>query len=221
MSFFLLQKNRFLEWLTDCSDLLLQHFWSAKKQLIESQEGDRHRQSDNNLALLSDFLYIQIFIFCENMVYVTADEVRTSSWFDWNTDITDTVIDWHIEDAHNVLLWYIWSYYDITALSWSNFTWSAAAWLLKKIELLLASWYLLLEEYWPNQLWSDTDGEWKIEKAEQMIREIIGEWLKMRVRLIGNDWKEFAQIGLTSTRAPMRSTWLVWNTSKFSVNDSR
>lgn len=155
------------------------------------------------------------------MVYNTVAQVRKASWFDWNTDIADATIDWHITDAYNVLLWYIWSFYDTTLLSWSNFTWSQAAGMLKKIELLFASWYLLLDEYGPNQLWTETDGEGKIEKAEQMVREIIGEWLKMRVRLIGNDWREFWQVGATSTRAAMRSTWLVWNTSKFSVNDER
>jgi hypothetical protein len=153
------------------------------------------------------------------MVYNDADAVRTASWFTWNEDITDEVIDWHILDANNVMMWMIWSVYDITTLSWSNFTDSHGAWMLKRIECLLASWNLLADEYWPNQLWTPTDWELKIEKAMWLIDKIMwtSDW--PRVKLLWIDWTEFPLLSTTSTKWSIRSTWFVGNTSKFSVND--
>jgi len=155
------------------------------------------------------------------MVYNTATAVRKASWFEWNPDITDAVIEWHILDAYNLLLWYIWSVYNVAQLTWSNFTWSHAAWMLKRIEMLLASWNLLSDEYWPNQLWTPTDWELKVEKAMWLIDKIMWVWEDPRVRLLWNDGVEFPLVWLISTRAPISSTWFVGNTSKFSVDDSR
>lgn len=153
------------------------------------------------------------------MVYNNATDVRIASWFDWNYDITDDVIEWHITDANNVMMWMIWSMYDITGLAWSNFTWSHGAGMLKRIECLLASGNLLADEYGPNQLWTPTDGEMKIEKAMQMIEKIMWVWDGPRVRLLWVDWTEFTLLTATSTHSGIRSTWFVGNTSKFSVDD--
>lgn len=153
------------------------------------------------------------------MVFNTASEVRTAWGFDNNTDITDIVIDGHIADANSVLLGYMASMYVLTEFAWSNFTDSHGERMLKKIELLLATWYLLLDEYGPNQFGKNPESEGLIKKAMDMIDAIIGAKGKDRVRLIWVDGTEFALAWFTSTRWTMRSTWFVGNESKFSVDD--
>jgi len=137
------------------------------------------------------------------MTYTTVDKVRNSSWFKWNTNITDDDIQSYIDEATGVMLGLLGWTYNVTKLvdSYANFAWSNARKLLESIEKNLASWYLLTDEYWSDQIGETTDGEDKVQKWMDLINWILGVGVERPIALIGNDWLQLPTISVQNTRA--------------------
>lgn len=119
-------------------------------------------------------------------MYSTVDRIRAESWFSGNDDITDGYIEWYGNQANGVIKGFIGWVYNLTALN-TNFTWSPWEQLLKRIEELLASSYLLIAEYGSEA--KDTDKDWykKGKQADELLQKIVGGEL----RLIDSNWSQF------------------------------
>lgn len=114
------------------------------------------------------------------MAFTTVARVRSESWFNWNSDISDTYILWYLNQSNGVLLSYVASVYNAWLLVPSAiFTWSQAEQLLIRIEELLTSWYLLISEYWPEALNTDKDWYTKVKEAMWLLDKILSWDLKL------------------------------------------
>lgn len=123
-------------------------------------------------------------------MYSTVARIRDESWFTWNLDITDSFIQWYWDQANWVLLSYVAGIYDASYLAPSAlFTGSQAEQMLQRIEELLASWYLLIKEYWLEA--KDTDKDWynKVKEAKDLLM-MLSTW---DLTLIDNNFAEFAK----------------------------
>lgn len=79
--------------------------------------------------------------------YTTDAEVRTEAGFDYNTDIADSQIEAARVRAYGVINSQIGARYSLPLTDNSCWSTSPAKDLIKNIELLLASAYLLIKEY--------------------------------------------------------------------------
>ena len=153
------------------------------------------------------------FILSQNaMTYSTTDKIRAEAWFVWNTNIEDTYIDSYRNRAYWLCVSYISWVYNIWDLVWVNFIGSQWALTLELAETLIGAWYLLIDQYWNNDLWGWKTGWDRVNEWKSLLVGIVN-WYK----LIGNDWNEF-------TRKTPTSSWSLvasWTTStnKFSVDD--
>lgn len=134
------------------------------------------------------------------MAYTTVERIRAESWFTWNSDISDNYIEWYLNQSHWIIIWRIGIRYDISKLSWSLFTWSQAEEMLKRIEELISSSYLLIAEYWNEARGSDKDWYNKIKQANALLDQITAWTLK----LFDINWNEFWTKSISTS-----SSWLV------------
>lgn len=127
------------------------------------------------------------------MSYTTAARVRTICGFDENEDVTDAMIEEHVDQSYGVLIARIGAKYDITKLvASSRFTGSPGEMLLKRIQELLAGWYLLGDEFWYDDFGRQNRGGDRLTKAEDLIDDILNG--KTATRLIDNNGVEFDHI---------------------------
>jgi len=112
------------------------------------------------------------------ITYTTTQKVRDEAWFTNNTNITDTNIDDYRIQANGRINTIIGQKYTLP-LSSSLLANSPAAWLLDLIEKLLAAGYLLWKEYWPDAEGTDKDGISRINRAEDMLKQILTGELKL------------------------------------------
>ena len=148
------------------------------------------------------------------MAYTTITNVRSESGFTGNTNITDAMLTIYLNQTNWIVQSYISSVYDITDLTWANFTLSQAEYMLKRIEELMASWYLLIKEYWREWLDADKNGYEKVNEWMELLK-MITSW---ELRLIWVDWSEFDRIN-KSTAWSMVAWWAVSGDNIFWVND--
>ena len=152
------------------------------------------------------------------MLFSEIDDIRAESWFTWNTNISDTTIEKYQKRANWMVLGYISRIYEINSLDLSNIpTDSQAYWLLNQAEILLASWYLLIKEYWVD--WLAEDNQW-IDKVNEW-KSILDDILNTGVRLFGKDWAELAKIWSSNRTS---NSWLRSNLNyvpENSINDDR
>lgn len=113
------------------------------------------------------------------MSFTTVDRVRDESWFTWELNISDNSINWYLIQANWIIISNIATVYDASKLIWSLFVWSHAENMLKRIEELLASGYLLIKEYGPEWRDTDKDGYIKIKEAEKLLDKIINGDIKL------------------------------------------
>jgi len=123
------------------------------------------------------------------MLFTTVDSIRAESWFNWNSDISDNYINWYLIQANWVLLSYVATIYNANNLTWLLFIWSQAESFLQRIETILASGYLLINEYWIDS--RGTDKDWYIKKKDalNMLQEIT-EW---KTNLFDVNFNEFSK----------------------------
>lgn len=121
------------------------------------------------------------------MAYTTIAKVRASSGFNDNTNIINDDIEEILEQAHGELMGRIGLRYVTSALSGANFTNSDAENFLIRIENLLASGYLLQDEYGTDTD-QNSDGTKRVEQAQALLDRIV----KGELRLYGVDGVEFA-----------------------------
>lgn len=137
--------------------------------------------------------------------YTTVTRVRNASWFSWNLDISDIFIEWYLIQAHAEVLSTISASYDVSELTWSLFSWSQAESFLGRIEELLASWELLIDEYWIE--WVNTDKDWykKCEEARKLLMKIV----ENDIKLLDNNYEAFPQTEIANAWAIayVTATW--------------
>ena len=126
-------------------------------------------------------------------MFTTTELVRDEAWFTNNLDITDAHIDWYILQAEWEVVSYIANIFDITEFSWSNFTNSQAEAFLQRIETLLASWYLLIREYWLE--WKDTNSDWYIRCKE--ARDMLNKIWSWDINLFKTDYTSFTRTAIS------------------------
>lgn len=99
--------------------------------------------------------------------YATATQVRLESGLTSNTAILDATITEYINSAHGVILAKLATDYNISKLDVSNvdFPNSIAQSVLNRVEILLASGYLLIKEY------GTMIGDKPIDEAKRRIDE--------------------------------------------------
>lgn len=120
--------------------------------------------------------------------YTTEPKVRSDAWFEGNPDVTVTSIGWYIDQANGVVNSSISTRYNITNLSGSLFIGSHAAKFLDRVEMILAAGYLLIKEYWAEDVEDDAAWQDKIEEAMSLLQD-IEDW---KMRLLDKNWNEFA-----------------------------
>lgn len=124
--------------------------------------------------------------------YTTNNEVRNEAGFDYNTDITDSQIEAARLRASGVINSQIGSRYKLPLSDNACWSTSPAKDLVKNIELMLASAYLLIKEYWSEGLDTDKDGYKKKNLAEEQLRDIVNGTIKLICldgnELTGNTW---------------------------------
>lgn len=143
--------------------------------------------------------------------YTTTAKVRDEAGFKNNTNILDANIDDFRTQANGRIQTIIGQKYTLP-LSSSLLTNSPAAWLLDLIEKLLAAWYLLWKEYGADAEGTDKDGVPRINRAEDMLKQIL-TW---ELKLLDNAGGSFDTTGgqeNTISGYPLNST-----DRKFSVN---
>lgn len=122
-------------------------------------------------------------------MYSSIARVRSESWFTNNNDITDLYIEGYINQSNWILIWYIASIFNISNFSWVLFAWSQAENILKRIEELFSSWYLLIAEYWPEARNTDKDWYIKIKEAEGLCNKL----LLWEISLFDINWNEYSK----------------------------
>ncbi len=151
--------------------------------------------------------------------YTTTPEVRIESGFQYNADISDAAIDGKRLAAFSVINSKIGARYALPLTQNTGYATSPAKSLLSNIELLYASWLLLIQEYWNEAIWSDKDGYKKKTDADNMLNDILAG----KLLLLDENGKEF----LTNNELWEQGTqrlWISWfpkaweYTRKFSVN---
>jgi hypothetical protein len=152
------------------------------------------------------------------VTYTTTPEVRTESGFQYNTDITDSVIDSKRLAAFSIINSKVGSRYSLPLSNNPNFTDSPAQNLMGYIELLYASWNLLITEYWNEAIWSDKDGYKKQKAADDMLNDILS-W---KLLLLDTTWSELltnVNLGETQT-VRLTVSWSPTNSDnkKFSMS---
>ncbi len=148
--------------------------------------------------------------------YSNIANVRTESGFDWNTNILDTLLTSYLEQSHGVVVSYVASRYNITKLVAStDFTGSQAEQMLVRVETLLASWYLMIKEYWPDGANTDKDWYKKVDEAMELLM-MISKW---DLRLIKIDWSEFELWAVKKTTWTFYGSWAVVDWEIFKTTD--
>ena len=109
--------------------------------------------------------------------YTTNQETRDEAGFTYNTDITDAQIEAARVRAFSTINSKIWQRYKLPITDNTCYDSSPAKGMLNNIELLLASWYLLITEYGNESVGTDKDGYKKRDLALQMIDEIVQKTL--------------------------------------------
>ncbi len=147
--------------------------------------------------------------------YTTVDAVRSESGFE-NNEIADAFIETAIKRANSEINSAIAARYSLPLSNnncWEN---SPGKGLLESIELLLASGYLLIQEYGVDAVNSDKDGYHKRDIAKKQIQEIIEGTLK----LICENWQEFIKWN-KSNAGTLGIKWTPKDTKRhFSINDN-
>lgn len=147
------------------------------------------------------------------MSYSTTAQIRDEAGFTNNSNISDAQIDTFRNQAYWLVVSWISGVYNISNLSWNNFTWSTAEYMLQRIEILFGAWYLLLDQYWNNDLWSWKTPFNRIYQAEAMLSKIVS-W---ETRLVWLDWVQFDRIWKsTSGWVAKSNTFIAWQ-SHFTV----
>lgn len=123
--------------------------------------------------------------------YSTTLQVRTESGFYGNPNISDDTIDAIRKQAYNIVRGIIAGKYNITHLvPWDTlFDNSQASGLLERAEILIASGYLLNQEYGPEQMGEDYDAERKIKEGKSLLFQLFDN--KAPTRLIDSTGNEF------------------------------
>lgn len=151
--------------------------------------------------------------------YTTDNEVRLESGFQYNADITDAAIEWKRLAAFSIINSKIWARYSLPLTQNTGRGLSPAKSLMANIELLYASWLLLIQEYWNEAIWSDKDGYKKKTDADNMLNDILA-W---KLLLLDENGKEFitnSELWEQGTKR-LSVSWFpkTWEyTRKFSVN---
>lgn len=148
------------------------------------------------------------------MAFSTEARVRTESGFDGNSNVSSTLITEYLNQANGVVLSYVGARYRITALSGALFTGSQAENMLKRIEELLASGYLLIKEYGADALDSDKDGYKKVEEALELLTQIM----EGKIRLLDVNGDEIETVSGSSAGSVVAGG-AVSGENKFSVSD--
>lgn len=109
--------------------------------------------------------------------YATDSEVRKEAGFEYNTDITDSQIEGARVRAFSLINSKIGARYSLPLSDNSCFDTSPAKDVVKNIELLLASGYLLITEYWNESIGTDKDGYKKRDLAEKTLNDVVAGML--------------------------------------------
>ena len=110
--------------------------------------------------------------------YTSIDKVRIESGFE-NNEVADWIIETAIKRANSEINSSIAARYSLPLSANNCWEDSPAQGLLESIELLLASGYLLIQEYWVDSVNTDKDGYHKRDIAKNQIKEIIEGNLKL------------------------------------------
>lgn len=123
--------------------------------------------------------------------YSSTLQVRTESGFYGNPDISDDTIDAIRNQAYNIVRGIVAGKYNITHLVPGDtlFDSSQAAGLLERAEILIAAGNLLNQEYGPEQMWQDYDGDRKIKEGKSLLFQLFDN--KAPTRLIDSTGFEF------------------------------
>ena len=132
------------------------------------------------------------------LTYSTTLQIRREAGFYGNPDIDDDDIDAIRGQAYNIVRGIISGRYSITHLvpGDSLFTDSQAAGLLERAEILIAAGNLLNQEYGPEQMGEDYDGDRKIKEGKSLLFQLFDT--KMPTRLIDVNGAEFEQVSDSS-----------------------
>lgn len=150
------------------------------------------------------------------MPYTTTAKVRSEAGFEWNTNITDDVIEKYLIQSHGIVQSYVAAVYKVTDLAGSLFTGSQAEAMLQRAEELIAAWYLLIKEYWLEGVGTEADGYKKKTEGEKLLMSLSDP--KKPLLLLDLNGSEF-------TRQAVAIAWkiavagAVSGANKFSVND--
>ena len=107
------------------------------------------------------------------LTYALNKDVRTEAGFTYNTDITDTQIEAARVRAFSLINSKIGSRYSLPLTGSTCFDTSPAKDLVKNIEMLLASGYMLITEYGNEAIGTDKDGYRKTSTSESMLNDIM------------------------------------------------
>ena len=112
-------------------------------------------------------------------MYSTVEKVRREAWLEWNTNISDAEIESYMEEATAKILSYISGRYNISNLTWADFTGSQASTMLDLIEKLISAWMIMNSQNPGYESDGDRLGNWKILRWDTMLEDIISWKLKL------------------------------------------
>jgi len=147
-------------------------------------------------------------------MFSTVLRVRGEAWFVWNTNIADSYIEWYQKQGYWMVVSYTSAVYSIADFVGANFIWSQAESVLQRAEELISAWYLLIDQYWNNDLWGWKTGWDRVNEWKALLLA-ISTW---DMRLVWNDWEEFDR-KTKSTSWSIGSGWFTESANKFSVDD--
>jgi len=119
--------------------------------------------------------------------YSTVTRVRDETGFTNNTNIADAVIQGYLDQATGVVKSWASMRYDLNAFA-VNFTGSQGEQVLKRVEEMLASGWLLVKEYGADAEGGDKGGYKKLEKIAMTMLDAIA---KGEMRLLDTNNQEF------------------------------
>ena len=146
------------------------------------------------------------------MTFSTEPRVRDESWFTWNADLQTSTIETYQLQAYNIILWVVSWKYNITDLLAADPL--SQAWLyLARVEELMASWYLLIKEYWSD--WTERKETWelKLKQANELLEKLFAT---PPTKLIWLTWVEITTVPISQAWV-IESTWMIDRENTFTT----
>lgn len=150
------------------------------------------------------------------MPYTTTTKVRTEAWFEWNTNVTDDLIERYLIQSNGVVQSYVAAVYKVTDLAGSMFIGSQAEAMLQRAEELISAWFLLIKQYWLEGIWTEADGYKKKAEGEKLLMSLSDP--KKPLLLLDTNWSEFTRQSV-AIGWKIAATGIVVGWNKFRVND--